>query len=136
LPLRPRSTLPPLVAIFLGSALFFDRLASAYSGSLVIENFRRDPDQKLREPVWHRAKDGKNATEPSSIRADFDAYIHNLLTLGEDVLVSWANENLELPEMMEIAIIPEERRDPKNPAKYAVGPGPKLREVFTNLPGS
>ena len=37
-------------------------------------------------------KDGKNATEPSSIRADFDTSIHNLLTLGEDVLVSWANE--------------------------------------------
>ena len=33
-----------------------------YSGRLVIENFRRDPDQKLSEPVWHRVKDGKNAT--------------------------------------------------------------------------
>jgi hypothetical protein len=107
-----------------------------YSGRLVIENFRRDPDQKLSEPVWHRVKDGKNATEPSSIRADFDTFIHNLLTLGEDVLVSWANENLESPEMMEIAIIPEERRDPKNPAKYTVGPGPKLREALAKLPGS
>lgn len=108
-----------------------------YSGSLVIENFRRDPeDQKLCEPVWHRVKDGRNATEPSSIRADFDAYIHNLLTLGEDVLVSWANGNLELPEFMEIAIIPKERRDPKNPAKYTVGPGPKLCEALTKLPGS
>jgi hypothetical protein len=107
-----------------------------YSGRLVIENFRRDPDQKLSEPVWHRVKDGKNATEPSSIRADFATFIHNLLTLGEDVLVSWANENLESPEMMEIAIIPEERRDPKNPAKYTVGPGPKLREALAKLPGS
>jgi len=107
-----------------------------YSGGLVIENFRRDPDQKLSEPVWHRVKDSKNATEPSSIRAGFDTFIHNLLTLGEDVLVSWANENLESPEMMEIAIIPEERRDPKNPAKYTVGPGPKLREALAKLPGS
>ncbi|WP_407120238.1 hypothetical protein [Bradyrhizobium sp. STM 3561] len=57
-----------------------------YSGQLVIENFRRDPDQKLSEPVWYRVKDGKNATEPSSIRADLDAFIHNMLTLGEDVL--------------------------------------------------
>ena len=85
---------------------------------------------------YGRAGDGKNATEPSSIRADFDTFIHNLLTLGEDVLVSWANENLESPEMMEIAIIPEERRDPKNPAKYTVGPGPKLREALAKLPGS
>jgi hypothetical protein len=107
-----------------------------YSGRLVIENFRRDPDQKLSEPVWYRLKDGNNATEPSSIRADFDTFIHNLLTLGEDVLVSWANENLEWPEMMEIAVIPEERRDPKNPAKYTVGPGPKLREALAKLPGS
>jgi hypothetical protein len=78
-----------------------------YSGRLVIENFRRGPDQYLSEPVWHRVKDGKNTTEPSSIRADLDTFIHNLLTLGENVLVSWANENLESPEMMEIAIIPE-----------------------------
>ncbi|WP_316187682.1 MULTISPECIES: hypothetical protein [unclassified Bradyrhizobium] len=107
-----------------------------YSGRLVIENFRLDPDLMLSEPVWHRVKDGKNATEPSSIRADFDAFIHNLLTLGEDMLVTWANENLELPEMMEIVVIPDERRDPKNPAKYTVGPGPKLREAFAKLPGS
>ena len=92
-----------------------------YSGRLVIENFRRDPDQKLSEPVWYRLKDGNNATEPSSIRADFDTFIHNLLTLGEDVLVSWANENLEWPEMMEIAVIPEERRDPKTPLNTPLG---------------
>jgi hypothetical protein len=68
-------------------------------------------------------KDGKNATDPSSIRADFDTLIHNLLTLGEDVLVSWASQNLDSPEMMQIHIIPEERRDPQNPPKYTVGPG-------------
>jgi hypothetical protein len=79
-------------------------------------------------------KDGKNATEPSSIKDDFNAFIHNLLTLGEDVLVSWASKNLESPEMMEIVLIPEEQRDPKNPAKYTIGPGPKLREALTKLP--
>ena len=37
-------------------------------------------------------------TQPQqySIRTDFATFIHNLLTLGEDVLVSWANENLEI----------------------------------------
>ncbi|MBR1234120.1 hypothetical protein [Bradyrhizobium sp. AUGA SZCCT0182] len=105
-----------------------------YSGRLVIENIRRDPDQKLSEPIWYRIKDGKNATDPSSIRADFETLIHNLLTLGEDVLVSWANENLDSPEMVQIEIIPEERRDPQNPAKYTVGPGPRLREALTKLP--
>jgi hypothetical protein len=105
-----------------------------YSGTLVIENFRREPDQKLSEPVWHRVKDGKNITEPSSIRSDFDAAIHNLLTLGEDVFVSWANENLEVPDMMQITLIPEGQRDPKNPAKYTVGPGAKLRDLLGTLP--
>jgi hypothetical protein len=32
-----------------------------YSGTLVIQNLQRDPDQKLSEPVWYRVKDGKNA---------------------------------------------------------------------------
>src|SRR5258708_22931262 len=72
-----------------------------YSGRLVIENFRRDPDQKLSEPVWYRVKDGKNATEPSTIRADFDTFIHNLLTLGERMLVTWAIESLVSPESLE-----------------------------------
>jgi hypothetical protein len=76
-----------------------------YSGRLAIENFRRDPDQKLSEPVWRRVKDGKNATEPSSIRSDFDTSVQNLLTLGEDVLVSWANENLDASGIMEITLI-------------------------------
>ncbi len=44
--------------------------------------------------------------------------------------------NSELPEMMEIALIPEERRNPKNPAKYTVQPGSKLREAIAKLPGS
>jgi hypothetical protein len=104
-----------------------------YNGRLVIENFRRDPD-RLSEPIWRRVKDGKNATDPSSIRADFDTLIHNLLTLGEDVLVSWASQNLDSPEMMQIHIIPEERRDPQNPPKYTVGPGPKLHEALAKLP--
>jgi len=107
-----------------------------HSGTLVIENFTRDSEQKLSEPAWYRTKDGAKVVQPSSIRADFETHIHNLLTLGEDVLVSWAAENLEAPGMMEIAVIPEEHRDPKNPAKYAVGPGPKLREAQAKRPTS
>ena len=106
-----------------------------HSGSLKIENFQRDPNQKLGEPVWYRVKDGKNVTEPSSIRADFDTFIHNLLCLGEDIFVSWANENLQSPELMEIFCISEEERDPEKPIKYVVGPGGKLREAMANLPG-
>ena len=46
--------------------------------------------------------------------------IHNLLTLGEDVLVSWAAERLQMPEAMRIALIPEGQRDPKCQIKYTV----------------
>ena len=68
------------------------------SGKLVIANFTLGTDRKLDEPTWHREKDGKLVTEPSSIRDDMDACIHNLLTLGEDVFVSWAsNEVLLMP---------------------------------------
>jgi hypothetical protein len=42
----------------------------------------------------------ETAGEPSSIRADMETYIHNLLTLGEDVFVSWASDHLQVPDMM------------------------------------
>ena len=35
--------------------------------------------------------------KPSSIRADMETCIHNLLTLGEDVFVSWASNHLQVP---------------------------------------
>lgn len=106
-----------------------------YSGKLVVTNFQRDPDQKLSEPAWHRVKDEKNVRNPTSIRSDIDTYIYNLLQLGEDIFVSWANENLSAGDMMQIAHIPEEMRNPQNPARYTVAPGPKLQEALANLPG-
>ena len=67
-----------------------------YSGRLVIENFRRDPDQSsVSQSV--PAEGWQQRNRAVSIRADFDTFIHNLLTLGEDVLVSWANENSNGP---------------------------------------
>lgn len=91
-----------------------------YSGKLVIENFTVDPDGKLAEPSWHREKDGKRVHDPSSIRSDMSVFIHNLLTLAEDIYVSWANENLSAPKLMQIALIPEDQRCPEAPVKYIV----------------
>ncbi len=91
-----------------------------YSGKLVVENFTVDPDGRLAEPSWHREKDGKRLHDPSSIRSDMSAFIHNLLTLAEDIYVSWANENLRAPKLMQIALIPEDRRRPEAPVKYTV----------------
>jgi len=105
-----------------------------YSGTLVVENFSRDPDGALVEPTWHRTKDGKNVTEPSGIRPDYRTVIEGLLDLGDDLLAMWAKDNLEVPDMMQLVHIPEAKRDPANAAKYAVGPGPKLVEAMNKLP--
>jgi hypothetical protein len=86
-----------------------------YSGNLLIENFTLDPDGKIAEPTWHREKDGQPLDAPSSIRADMEAIIHNLLTLGEDIVASWAADNLKAPALMRIRHIPAEQRDPKCP---------------------
>jgi len=64
-----------------------------YSGKLVVANFTLGADRRIDEPTWHREKDGKAAGEPSSIRADMETSIHNLLTLGEDVFVSWSSDS-------------------------------------------
>jgi hypothetical protein len=90
------------------------------SGKLVIANFTLGADRKIDEPIWHREKDGKLVAEPSSIRADMKACIHNLLTLGEDVFVSWASDHLQVPDMMRIAYIPEDKRNPTCPIKWTV----------------
>jgi len=105
-----------------------------YNGHLRIENFTRDPDGKLAEPSWYQEKDGKVLRPTSSIRSDLDAAIHNLLTLGEDVLVSWVAENLN--PAMQIAMIPEPQRDPKCPIKYVVTLSTKLQEQLAKASGN
>jgi hypothetical protein len=90
------------------------------SGKLVIANFTLGADRKIDEPTWHREKDGKAAGGPSSIRADMEAYIHMLLTLGKDIFVSWASDHLKVPDMMRVAFIPEDQRNPLRPVKWTV----------------
>jgi hypothetical protein len=64
------------------------------SGKLVIANFTLGADRKIDEPTWHRKMDGKVPGEPSFIREDMETIIHSLLTLGENVFVSWASNHL------------------------------------------
>jgi hypothetical protein len=85
-------------------------------------------DRKIDEPTWHREKDGKAAGEPSSIRADMETYIHILLTLGEDIFVSWASDHLQVPDMMRVAFIPEDKRNPLRPIKWTVIFGTSARK--------
>jgi hypothetical protein len=101
------------------------------SGKLVIANFTVGADRKLVEPTWHREKDDKVVAQPSSIRADMEASIHNLLMLGEDVFVSWASDHLQGQGMMCIAYIPEERRNPDCPIQYTVTASQHLEDLLS-----
>ena len=102
---------------------------NGHSGKLVIMNFELGADGKIEEPTWHREKDGKAVGEPSSIRADMATSIHNLLTLGEDIFVSWASDHLQVQEMMRIAVIPEDRRDPLCPIKWTITASQRLQDL-------
>lgn len=105
-----------------------------HSGVLIIKNFERDKDGKLLEPTWHREKDGKRVYEPDPIRADFETTILNLLGLAEGVFITWASRNLQDPDMMQIARVPEDKRDSNCPIAFVVAPGEKLRAALENLP--
>jgi hypothetical protein len=63
-----------------------------HSGTLKIRNFRLDPNGKFSEPGWWIEKDGTAGAE-SAIGTDFVGIVENLLMLGEEMIVMWANEN-------------------------------------------
>ena len=56
--------------------------------------------------------------------------IHNLLTLGEDVFVSWASDHLQVPDVMRVAFIPEDRRNPLCPVKWTVTVSQHLEDLL------
>jgi len=104
-----------------------------YSGTLHIENFNLEPDGRLAEPMWHRTKDGRTVMPVSSLRADLDGSIHNLLVLGESVFVSWTSDHLKMPNIMQIVVIPEEHRNPVCPVKYQMGLGANLQQKLHEI---
>jgi hypothetical protein len=99
-----------------------------YSGELRITNFALEPDGKICEPTWFLQKDGARVTDPSAIRVDMETALHNFLLLGEDIVVSWADNNLSAAAMAQVAVVPEERRDPSCPIKYVVTASRQLEE--------
>lgn len=89
------------------------------SGFLKISNFVLCGDEKVEEPCCWCEQNGKEENK-SSIRKIFEVGIHDLMTLAEDILISWANENLKIPSMMSIICIPKDQRDKNCPIKYEV----------------
>ena len=104
-----------------------------HSGTLRVRNFELEPDGRLGEPVWDREKDGKIVHAISSIRADMDTTIDNLLILGEDVLVSWAADHLKAPQWMRVALVPPEQRDRQCPVKFVVTVSAELEQKLSGM---
>jgi hypothetical protein len=87
---------------------------SGHSGILTIENFQPGPEGVLVPPSWHR--DGLPAT---SILADINAAMDDMLTLAEDILIAcimktWKFSNIEFAQ------IPEKDRNPNCPIRIKV----------------
>ena len=78
-------------------------------GTLRVSNFVQGSDLIVDEPCWWREENG-NEIDKNSIRLGFEIGIHDLLTLAEDILISWANEHLLIPGRMHIIHIPKEQR--------------------------
>jgi len=96
-----------------------------YSGRLVVTNFELSKDG-IDEPTWYRIKDGELVHKPTSVRAEYDTFIENLLTLGEDVFIGWAAENLIGNGIMVIAEIPPNKRRPEMPVRYTTTLNPEM----------
>lgn len=103
-----------------------------YSGELMIKNISFGQGGQLAEPTWLRTANGSQVTEASTIRAELDVIIANLLALGECVVVSWAANNLKVPQFMRIAQIPEGARNPSCPIAWRVAPTAELESQLAN----
>ena len=101
------------------------------SGTLITKNIEWSGGRELSPPMWHREKDGATVYGPVALIDDMAVAVHNLLALAEDVLVMWAVDHLDGPTIMEIAAIPEAKRDPNCAIKYKVVPGAALLEKLS-----
>ena len=91
-----------------------------HSGVFKTSNFTFCHDQKVLEPCWWREKGDEKEINKTSIRVGFEIAIHDLLTLAEDIFISWATNHLKLPKFMKIIKIPKEERNATDPIKYRV----------------
>jgi hypothetical protein len=103
-----------------------------HSGTLKIRNFRLDPNGKFSVPAWWIERDGTAGVE-SPIGADLVGIVENLLMLGEEMIVMWANNNLRFPQSSCVAWVPEERRDRYRPIQYVVRASAELERKFAEL---
>jgi hypothetical protein len=85
-----------------------------FSGTLHIENIASLPDGKLIEPLWYRDQNEKSWLFP-----DLHIALDNMLTFGEDMLVSCIAKCTPF-KLIQFAEIPEAERRPDCPQRIAV----------------
>lgn len=84
------------------------------SGTLHIENFTPSPDGRFILPRWHR-----DANELFGLFPDLETYLENLLTLGEDMLVSCVHHKTR-HQIIQFVEIPVVDRRPECPVRLTV----------------
>ena len=68
-----------------------------HSGELILGNLSFAENGTFVAPFWSREKNGKTEYGPVGTVADMKVGIHNLLILGEDILIMWALTHLSMP---------------------------------------
>jgi len=89
-----------------------------HSGHLNVKNFEVVTTKEgttIHEPLWYL-----NDEQPTLIRGDLRVFVHNILELTEDILLS-ALDKLKKPELVGILEIPEEQRNKEAPIRFRIG---------------
>jgi hypothetical protein len=84
------------------------------SGTLHIENFTSAPDGRFFLPRWHR-----DQNDPFGLFPDLETSLDNMLTLGEDMLVSCIRHKTKF-NAIQFVEIPVEKRNPACPFRLTV----------------
>lgn len=100
-----------------------------HSGTLTINNIRTDPKNPdaYIPPTWQRT-----GCPESGIVADMDVYLHNMLTLAEDLLVLVIKNKSKSAGLIDFIELPEDQRDPKCPIRLRAV---LKREIVTQIIG-
>ncbi len=87
------------------------------SGTLTINNIRADPNNPdaYIGPTWQRT-----GRPESSVVADMDTELHNMLTLADDFLVDLIKRKSKSGGLIDFIEIPENQRDPICPIRLRV----------------
>ena len=85
-----------------------------FSGTLRIENITSMPDGRFMAPRWYR-----DQNEKFGLFQDLQTVLDNMLTFGEDMLVSCINHCTPF-KLIQFAEIPEPERQPDCPLRIRV----------------